>query len=65
LHASTNIIRVIKSRRMKWIGHVGRMGAIRNIYKILVRKPEGKRPLGRSRSRWEDGKCGLDSFGTG
>jgi hypothetical protein len=54
LYASPNIIRVIKSRRMRWVGHVARMGEMRNVYKILVGKPEGKRPLRRSRRRWED-----------
>jgi hypothetical protein len=44
-----------KSRRMMWMGHVARMGEERNVYKILVGKPEGKRPLGRPRRRWEDG----------
>jgi hypothetical protein len=45
----------IKSRRMRWAGHVARMGQERKVYKDLVRKPEGKRPLGRPRHRWEDG----------
>jgi hypothetical protein len=44
---------MIKSRRMRWVGHVTRMGKKRNAYRILVEKPEGKRPLGRPR-RWED-----------
>jgi hypothetical protein len=48
------IIRMIKSRRMKWAGHVASMGEKRNAYRILVGKPEGKRPLGRPRCRWED-----------
>jgi len=48
-----NIIRAIKSRRMRWAGHVARMGDSRSIYRILVWKPEGKRPLGRPRRRWE------------
>jgi hypothetical protein len=48
------IIRVIKSRRMTWAGHVARMGEKRNAYRILVGKPEGKRPLGRPRRRWVD-----------
>jgi hypothetical protein len=48
------IIRMIKSRRMKWAGHVARMGEKRNACRILVGKPEGKRPLGRSRHRWVD-----------
>jgi hypothetical protein len=45
---------MIKSRRMRCIGHVARMGEKRNAYRILVRKPEGKRPLGRPRCRWVD-----------
>jgi hypothetical protein len=48
------IIIIIKSRRMRWVGHVARMGEKRNAYRILVGKPEGKRPLGRPRRRWED-----------
>jgi hypothetical protein len=52
---SSLIIRQIKSRRMRWAGHVARMGEERNVYKVLVRKPEGKRPLERPRHRWEDG----------
>jgi hypothetical protein len=47
-------MRMIKSRRMRWAGHVARMEATRNVCKILVGKPEGKKPLGRPRSRWED-----------
>jgi hypothetical protein len=50
----TMIIRMIKSRRMRWAGHVARMGVKRNAYRILVGKPEGKRPLGRPRRRWVD-----------
>jgi hypothetical protein len=45
---------MIKSRRMRWAGHVARMGETRNVYRILVGKPEGKRPLGRPSSRWVD-----------
>jgi hypothetical protein len=52
LYASLNIIRVIKSRRTRWAGHVTRMGTIRNVYNILIGKLEGKRPLGRPRRRW-------------
>jgi hypothetical protein len=52
---SPDIIRQVKSRRMRWAGHVARMGEERNVYKVLVGKPEGKRPLGRPRRRWEDG----------
>jgi hypothetical protein len=49
-----SIIRIIKSRRMRWAGHVARMGPKRNAYRLLVGKPEGKRPLGRPRHRWVD-----------
>jgi hypothetical protein len=52
LYSSPNIIRIIKSRRMKLAGHVARMGAKMNEYRTLVGKPEGKRPLGRPRHRW-------------
>jgi hypothetical protein len=52
LYSSTSIIRMIKSRRMRWAGHVARMGEKRNVYRLFVRKPEGKRPLGRPRRRW-------------
>jgi hypothetical protein len=45
---------IIKSRRMRWAGHVARMGEKRNVYRLLVGKPEGKRPLGRPRRRWMD-----------
>jgi hypothetical protein len=51
---SPNIARVIKSRKMMWAGHVGRMGNGRGVYRVFVGKPEGKRPLGRSRRRWKD-----------
>jgi len=53
-YSSPNIIRVIKSRRMRWAGHVARMVGRRGVYRVLVGKPEGKRPLGRPRRRWED-----------
>jgi len=49
-----NIVRVVKSRRMRWAGHVARMGEGRGVHKVLVGKPEGKRPLGRPSRRWED-----------
>jgi len=52
LYASINIIRVIKSRRMRRVRHVASMGKMRNTYKILVGRPEGKRSLGRPRRRW-------------
>jgi len=54
LYSSPNIFRVIKSRRMRWAGHVARMGERRGVYRVLVGKPVGKRPLGRPRRRWED-----------
>jgi hypothetical protein len=54
LYYSPNIVRVIKSGRMRWAGHVARMGEGRGIYRVLVGRPETKRPLGRPRRRWED-----------
>jgi hypothetical protein len=54
LYSSPNIIRMIKSRRMRWAGQVAWMGETRNAYRILVGKPEGNRPLGRPRRRWVD-----------
>jgi hypothetical protein len=54
LYSSPNIVRVIKSRKVKWAGHVERMGEGKGIYKVLVGRPEGKRPPGRPRRRWED-----------
>jgi hypothetical protein len=54
LYSSPSIIRIMKSMRMRWAGHVARMGEKRNAYRILVGKPEGKRPLGRPRRRWVD-----------
>jgi hypothetical protein len=54
LYSSPSIIRKIKSRRMRWAGHLARMGEKRNAYRLLVRKPEGKRPLGKPRRRWVD-----------
>jgi hypothetical protein len=66
LYSSPNIIRVIKSRRMRWAGHVARMGEKRFAYRILVGKPEGRRPLGRLRRRWEDNiKMDLQEVGCG
>jgi hypothetical protein len=64
LYSPPDIIRQIKSRRMRWAGHVARMGEGRNVYRVLVGKPEGKRPLGRPRRRWEDGiKTDLTEIG--
>jgi hypothetical protein len=54
LYSSSYTVRVIKQRRLKWVGHVARIGQRRGVYSVLVGKPEGKRPLGRPRHRWED-----------
>jgi hypothetical protein len=54
LYSSPNIVRVFKSGRMRWVGHVARIGEGRGIYKVLVGRPESKGPLGRPRRRWED-----------
>jgi len=54
LYSLPNIVRVVKSRRMKWAGHVARMGEGRGVHRVLVGKPEGKRPMGRPRHRWKD-----------
>jgi hypothetical protein len=54
LHCSPDCITIMKSRRMRWTGNVGRMAKMRNAYKILAEVPEGKRPLGRPGRRWED-----------
>jgi hypothetical protein len=72
LYSSSNIIRIIKLRKMRWAGNVVRMGEKMNAYRLLVRKPEGKRPLGRQRRRWVDnirmdigevGWCDVDWIG--
>jgi hypothetical protein len=54
LYSSPSIVRVIKSRRMKWAWHVARIGERRGVYRVLAGQPLGKRPLGRPRRRWED-----------
>jgi len=54
LYSSPNIVQVIKSRRMRWAGHVECMGGVRGLYRVLMGKPEGRRPLGRPRRRWGD-----------
>jgi len=53
-YSSPNIVRVIKSRRLRWAGHVTRLGDNSGAYRVLVGKPEGKRPVGRPRPRWDD-----------
>ena len=64
LYCSPNIFRVIKSRRMRWAGHVARMGERRGVYRVLLEKHEGKRPLGRPRRRLEDNiKIGFSESG--
>jgi len=76
LYSLPNIVRVVKSRRMRWARHVPRMGEDRGVHRVLVGRPEGKRPLGRPRCRWEDnikmdlqevggGSWGLDGVGSG
>jgi hypothetical protein len=60
LYSLPSIVRVVKLRRMRWTGHVARMAEERGVHRVLVGKPEGKRPLGRPRHRWEEagGGCG-------
>jgi hypothetical protein len=66
LYSLPNIVRVVKSSRMRWAGHVARMGEGRGVHRVLVGKPEGKGPLGRPRRRWEDNiKMDLEEVGTG
>jgi len=76
LYSLLNIVQVVKLRRMRWVGHVARMGQGRGVYRVLVGKTEGKRPLGRPRCRWEDNikldlqevgrrLWGLDGVGSG
>ena len=66
LYSLPNIVRVVKSRRMRWAGHVARVGEERGVHRVLVGKPEGKRSLGRPRRRWEDNiKMALQEVGGG
>jgi len=66
LYSLPNNVRVVKSRRMRWVGHELCIGERRSLYRVMVRKPEGKRPLGRPRSRWEDNiKMYLQGVGSG
>jgi hypothetical protein len=66
LYSSPNIIRQIKSKKMKWAGHVARMGEERKVYRVLVGNPEGRRPLGRPRRTWENGiRMDLREIGLG
>ena len=66
LYSLLHIVQVVKSRRMRWAGHVARMGQERGVHSVLVGKPEGKRPLGRPRRRWEDNiKMDLQEAGRG
>ena len=66
LYSSPNILQVIKSRRMRWAGHVARIGEESGVYRVLLGKPEGRRPLGRPRHRWVDNiKMGLQVVGCG
>jgi hypothetical protein len=66
LYCSPNNIQVIKSRRMRWVRHVAHVGERRGVYRVLVVKPQGKRPLGRTRHRWKDTfKMDLQEVGCG
>ena len=66
MYCSPNIVRVIKSKRMRWAGHVARMGDKRGVYRVLVGKSEGKRPLGRPTPRWVDNiRMDLQEVGCG
>jgi hypothetical protein len=72
LYSLPNIVWVVKSRQVRWAGHVAHMGEDRGVHRVLVGKPEGKRPLGRPRLRWVDGflgswrgSCGLEGVGSG
>jgi len=64
-YSSPTIVQVIKSRRMRWAGHVAHMGEERGVYRLMMGKPEGRRPLGRPRRRWVDIKMDLQEVGCG
>jgi hypothetical protein len=65
LYSSPNIVRVIKSRRMRWAGHVAHMGQERGVYRVLVGKPVGRRPLERRMLRWVNNRTELQDVGCG
>ena len=65
LYSLPNIVRVVKSRRMRWAGHVARVGEGRGVHRVLVGEPEGKRPLWRPRHRWDNIKMDLQKAGGG
>jgi hypothetical protein len=66
LYCSPNIVQVSKSRRVRWVGHAACMGEKKGVYKVVVGKPEGQRPLGRPRHRWKDNmKIDLQAVGCG
>jgi hypothetical protein len=66
LYSSPNIVRVIKSGIMRWAGHVARMGEERGVYRVLLKKPEGRRPVGRPKRRWVDNiRMNLQEVGCG
>ena len=65
LYSSPNIVRVIKSRKMRWAGHVACIGEERGVYRVLLGKPEGRRPLGRPRRRWVNISMDLQEVGCG
>ena len=65
-HSSPNVVQVIKSRRMRWAGHVGCVGEDRGVYRVLLGKPEGRSPMGRPRRRWVDNiRTDLQKVGCG
>jgi hypothetical protein len=65
LYSSPNIVQVIKSKQMRWMEHVAQMGEERGVYRVLAGKPEGKRPLGKPRNRWEDIRMDIQEVGCG